>query len=515
MKHAKAATAAVVLALTTACSSTGAPAPARDSLIWATDSPPNSLDIAHGFNGSSTLIQSAVLDTMLALDDRGAPAPRLAAEWTQPDPATYLFTLRKGVRFSDGTPLTAEDAAFSLRRHLDPKVASQAAGYFTTVEKVEAVGEGQVKVTLKRPNPAFLAMAAVAWQVTPRKLAEKHPQDLGSPEVGTTGTGPFKVAKFSLTSGVVLERNPSYWGSKPALRRVEFKTIADPETLRLAVRSGEVDATNGLTARDARKWTGLPGVKTIFFPGNNIAYLSLAVESGPLADLHVRRAIAHAVNRRAVADLMTSGHGAPAAAMLPSPQLAALYGDNLPALPGYPYDVAAAKAELAKSAYPGGFELTARYAGSGDTGIVMQAVAADLAKIGIKLTLEPNPADQYRARMMEHERLTIHFVNLLYGSPDPLEVLPDMVSRAAAEPQGFNFAGYGSAATDKRLDALASATGQARTAEVTALLSEIAEQVPYIPLFYTDNVIALSEKFTGAFSTWSDAYFTAIRPAGR
>ncbi|WP_246268505.1 ABC transporter substrate-binding protein [Nonomuraea typhae] len=452
---------------------------------------------------------------MLALDGRGAPAPRLATEWTQPDPASYLFTLRTGVRFSDGSPLTAEDAAFSLRRHLDPKVASQAASYFTTVKKVEAVGEGQVKVTLKRPNPAFLAMAAIAWQVTPRKLAEKHPQDLGSPEVGTLGTGPFTVAKFSLTSGVVLERNPSYWGERPALRRVEFKTIADPETLRLAVKSGEVDATNDLTARDARKWTGLPGVKTIFFPGNNLAYLSLAVTSGPLADLHVRRAIAHAVNRQAVADLMTSGHGAPAAAMLPSPQLTALYGDNLPALPGYPYDVAAAKAELAKSGYPDGFELTARYASSGDTGIVMQAVAADLAKIGIKLTLEPNPADQYRARMMAHERLTIHFVNLFYGTPDPLEVLPDMVSRAAAEPQGFNFAGYGTATTDKRLDTLASATGQARTAEVTALLSEVAEQVPYIPLFHTDNAIALSEKFTGTFSTWSEQYFTAIRPAGR
>ncbi|MFI6291211.1 ABC transporter substrate-binding protein [Nonomuraea sp. NPDC050790] len=515
MTSAKAATAAAVLALATACTSAAAPAPARDSLVWAGVSPPNSLDIAHGFNTASTLIQGAVLDTMLALDRRGAPAPRLATAWTQPDPASYLFTLRKEVRFSDGAPVTAEDAAYSLRRHLDPKVASQAASYFTTVKKVEAVGDDQVKVTLKRPNPAFLAMAAIAWQVTPRALAEKHPQDLGSPEVGTVGTGPFKVVRFSLTSGVVLERNPAYWGEKPALRSVEFKTISDPETLRLAVKSGEVDATGDLTARDARKWTGLPGVKTIFYPGNNIAYLSLAVKSGPLADLHVRRAIAHAVNRKAVADLMTSGHGAPAAAMLPSPQLTALYGDNLPALPDHPYDVTAAKAELAKSAYPNGFELTARYASSGDTGTVMQTVAADLAKIGIRLALEPNPADQYRARLMEHEDLTIHFVNLSYGTPDPLEVLPDMVSRGAAEPQGFNFAGYGTAATDRRLDTLASATGKARTAEVTALLTEIGEQVPYIPLFHTDNAIALSEKFTGTFGTWSENYFTDIRPAGR
>ncbi|MEV4182169.1 ABC transporter substrate-binding protein [Streptosporangium canum] len=515
MTYAKAATAAVVLALATACSSGGAAPQARDSLVWATVNPPNSLDIAHGFNNASTLIQSAVLDTMLALDAHGAPAPRLAAQWTQPDPATYLFTLRKGVRFADGTPLTADDAAFSLRRHLDPKVASQAASYFTTVEKVEAVGEGQVEVTLERPNPAFLAMAAIAWQVTPRKLAEAHPQDLGSPEVGTMGTGPFKVTKFSLTSGVVLKRNESYWGRKPALRTVEFRTITDPETLRLAVRSGEVDATDGLSARDARKWTGLPGVKTIFYPGNNLGYLSLAVTSGPLKDVHVRRAIAHAVNREAISDLMTSGHGGPAATMLPSPQLTALYGDDAPTLPAYPYDLAAARAELAESAYPQGFELAVPYSSTGDSGTVMQTVAADLAKIGIKLTLQPSPADQYRSRMMEHDRLSIHYVNLAYGTPDPLEVLPDMVSRAAAEPQGFNFAGYGTAATDKQLDALASATGQDRKAQVTAVLTEIAEEVPYIPLFATDNAVALSERFTGTFTTWSLDHFTTIRPAGR
>ncbi|MEV4066335.1 ABC transporter substrate-binding protein [Nonomuraea dietziae] len=515
MTSAKAATAAVVLALTTACSSGGAAPQARDSLVWATAHPPNSLDIAHGFNTASTLIQTAVLDSMVTLDTRGAPAPRLATEWTQPDPSTYLFTLRKGVRFSDGTPLTADDAAFSLRRHLDPKVASQAASYFTTVKQVEAVGDGQVKVTLKRPNPAFLAMSAIAWHVTPRKLAEAHPQDLGSPEVGTMGTGPFKVAKFSLTSGVVLERNESYWGSRPALRRVEFKTIADPETLRLAVRSGEVDATDGVTVRDARKWTGLPGVKTIFYPGNNIGYLSLAVNNGPLKDPHVRRAIAHAVNRRAVSDLMTAGHGAPAVAMLPSPQLAALYGDSLPALPAHPYDVEAARAELARSAYPQGFELEAPYASTGDSGTVMQTVAADLAKIGIRLTLRPSPADQYRARVMQHDRLSIQYVNLAYGTPDPLEVLPDMVSRAAAEPEGFNFSGYGTAATDKQLDTLASATGQDRKDQVTALLTEIAEQVPYVPLFHTDYAVALNERFTGTFSTWSTDAIASLRPAGR
>ncbi|MEU4573522.1 ABC transporter substrate-binding protein [Nonomuraea sp. NPDC023979] len=515
MTPAKTAAATAVLLLLTACSAGGATPPPADTLVWATASPPSSLDIAHGFNSPSTLVQTAVLDTMVTLDERGRPAPHLATGWTQPDPASYLFTLRKGVRFTDGSPLTADDAAFSLRRHLDPKVASQAASYFTMVKKVEPVGDDQVKVTLSRPAPAFLAVSAIAWQIVPRKLAEPHPQDLGSPEVGTLGTGPYKVSRFSLTSGVLLERNEDYWGPKPALRRVEVKSIGDPETLRLAVRSGEIDGTADLNTRDARKWTGLPGVKTIFYPGNNISYLSLAVKNGPLADVHVRRAIAHAVNRKAISDLMTAGHGGPADALLPEPILTAVYGDAPPPVPVHAYDPAKAKEELARSGHPDGFTLAAPYASGGDTGTVMQAVAADLAKIGITLKLEPAPSDQYAARMMEHDRLGVHYVALAYGTPEPIEVLPDMVSRASAEPQGFNFSGYGSAATDEKLDALVSATGEARTDQVTDLLKEIADQVPYVPLFHTDNAAALNEKYTASLHTWTMNLFAAIRPAGR
>ncbi|GAA3074803.1 ABC transporter substrate-binding protein [Streptosporangium carneum] len=486
----------------------------RDTLVWAFGVAPNSLDIAHGFDTASTTIQLAVLDTMVTLDAKGVPAPGLATSWTQPTPDSYEFTLRKGVKFTDGTPLTADDAAYSLSRHLDPAVTSQAASYFTTVKKAEAVGADKVKVTLTRPNPAFLAVSAIAWQVVPRKLGEAHPKDLGSPEVGTLGSGPFKVVKFSLTSGTVLERNDAYWGPKPALRRVEIKTILDAETLRMAVRSGEVDGTDILTPREARKWTGLPGVTTTFYPANNIAYLALAVGNGPLKDVHVRRAIAHAINRKALSDLMTGGRGSLAKTMLPLPQITALYGDDVPDFPDHPFDLAAAKAELAKSAYPDGFTMSVPYASGTDGATVMQAVAADLAKIGITLNLEPNPADKYRARVMEHDRLSVQYANLTYGTPEPVEVLPDMISRGAAEPQGFNFSGYGSAEVDARLDTLASATGDDRKKQVTALLTEIAEQVPYIPLFHSSSAIALRDGFTASVGTWTPSFFTITRPAG-
>ncbi|RSN05552.1 hypothetical protein DMB42_26670 [Nonomuraea sp. WAC 01424] len=509
---ARLATGALLL-LATGCAGAAGSGAAPDTLRWAMGTAPSSLDIAHGFNDASTTVQFAVLDTMVGLGPDGQVVPRIAASWTHPDPRTYVFTLREGPRFSDGTPVTAEDAAYSLTRHLDPAVTSQAASYVTQVKKVEVTGPRTVKVTLGKPSPTFLATAALAWQIVPRKLAAAHPKDLGSPEVGTLGSGPFKVTKFSLASGVTLERNDLYWGPKPELRRIEIKAIGDAETLRLAISSGEVDGTNDIPASEVRKWSALPGVTTSFYPADNIAYLSLGVREGPLKDVHARRAVAHALDRGALATLMTNGHGGVADLMLPKPQILALYGDNPPKLRAYPHDVNAAKAELAKSAHPGGFTLTAPYDSGSDDVKALQAIAADLAAIGVKLELQPLPTEQYRQRMFSHQDTPLQLVDLLYGTPDPGEVLPDLVSRASAGPQGFNFSGYGSPETDVRLDDLGRYEGADRAAAVTEVLAEIADQVPYVPLYTKEAAVALRKRFTGEFGTWTVDVFSTIRPA--
>lgn len=503
---------AALLLLSAGCA--GSKQNQADTLRWATSESPTSLDIAHKFDSASTLVQFAVLDTMIALGNKGEVLPSVAESWTHPDPLTYIFTMREGVKFSDGSPVTAEDAAYSLSRHNDPKVASQAASYTTMVKKAEATDARTVKVTLSRPNQAFLSMTALAWQIVPKKLAEAHPRDLGSPEVGTLGSGPFKVTKFSLTQGVTLERNPLYWGPKPALRKIEVRSITDPETLRLAVSSGEVDGTADVRPGEARKWTSMPGVTTSFFPADNIAYLSLAVNQGPLKDVHVRRAIAHAVDRAALVQLMTGGHGSPADLLLPKPQLTALYGSALPTVRTYAHDLQAAKTELAKSAYPDGFTLATPYDAGDKFGKAMQAVAADLAKIGITLELTPQPTEKYHTQRMEHEDLAVQMVDLVYGTPDPGEVLPDLLSRASAQPQGFNFSGYGSAALDATLDDVGGLEGEARREAVTKVLAEVADQVPYLPLYHLDLPVALNKRFTGEVSTWTINVLGAVRPAG-
>ncbi|WP_125644895.1 ABC transporter substrate-binding protein [Nonomuraea sp. WAC 01424] len=498
------------------CAQAPAPTTAKDTLVWANTSPVRSLDIAHGFDTASTLAQFAMLDTPVTLDKAGTVVPSLAESWKETKPGVYDFQLRSGVTFSDGTPLTADDVAFSLRRHLDPKVASEAASYFTTVKSVEATGPGAVRVVLRQPNGTFLSTAAIGWQVVPRKVAEAHPKDLGSPDVGTLGTGPYKVARYSITDGLTLVRNERYWGKQPALSKIEVKAMEDPESLRLAIASGDVEGTMDVPIPDIRKWTSMAGVTTGFYPSNNLAFLSLDVTAGPLKDVHVRRAVAHALDREALARVGTAGHGKLIPALLTTPQLTSLFGDQVEQVTGrlrtYKHDLAAAKAELAQSAYPDGFSITVPYAPV-ENPLVIQAVIADLAKIGIKLTLDNQPEDAFRARLMSHDRVGIHFADLGYSTPDPGEVLPDLLSRASVKEGGWNFSMYASAELDERLGKTLAATGPAKAELVTEVLAEVAEQVPYIPLYCIDQPYTLNKKFTAELSAWTVDVYSAIRPA--
>lgn len=489
------------------------------TLTLATKTQADILDVAHGFNPPSSLVQGAFLESPVTLDEDGKVVPQLADSWSEPTPGTYVFKMKKGVVFSDGTPMTSEDVAYSLQRHLDPALASQAASMVTSVKSVEATAADEVTVVLKFPNQTFLANAAVAWQVVPKKLAEAHLKDLGTPEVGAIGTGPYTVTKFSLTDGITLQANDKYRGPAPAIKTVKVTTITDPEAMRLAVSSGSVDGTMYFPLQDARKWEGLKDVNTRFFPGNSIASISLNVKDTYLSDLNVRKAIAHAINRDAVQRVVVGDKATAAKTILTVPQLKALYGDTydqtVAKLPTYAYDVDAAKAAMAASKYPNGFEMTVDYPSGSDKVGALQSVAADLAKIGITVKLNSMTSDAFWAKHFQHEGLNLGMIDIGYSTADSGELLPDFVTSVGTQPQGFNFALYSSPEMDAKVNESMALTGQQRQTAVTGILTDVAEQVPYIPLYSSDVSIALNKKFTDNIGVWTKDFISAIKPAGQ
>lgn len=484
-----------------------------DTLTWATTIAPTVIDIAHGFTTASTLVQFAVLETPVSMTGAGELVPQLAEKWEETAPGTYAFTLRDDVTFSDGTPVTSEDMAYSLQRHLDPAIASQAASMVADVVSVEATDDRTVTVTLKGPSATFLYNAALVWQVFPKKLAEAHPDDLGTPEAPAVGTGPYTIEKFSLTDGVTLQRRDDYWGEAPEFATVKVPAISDPEALRLAISSGAVDGTSDVPPADARKWEKLSHATSRFFPSNSIAMIALNVQDERLADVHVRRAIAYALNRDSIRGLAGGAEAEPAQALGTLPQLQNLYGGELDAvidgLPQYDHDVAKAREELAKSPYPDGFTISAFRAADDPYAAAWQSIIADLAEIGIVVELDELSADAFFAKRNGHDGLTIGMHGFAYGTPDIGEVLPDLLSSGSAQ-TGFNFSHYTSPELDAKLDQVISLQGAERQAAVTGVLAEVADQVPYVPLYYSKAGVAVNDRLEEEITALTLDVFSAV-----
>ncbi|WP_283133948.1 ABC transporter substrate-binding protein [Rhizohabitans arisaemae] len=487
-----------------------------DKFTWGITGEPTSLDIAHGFDGVSAQIQNELLDTVLDIGLDGKLKPGIAESWTRKDPTTYVYTIRKGVKFWDGSPVTPEDVAYSLSRHLDEKVASQAGFFVSNVKEVTAGGDHEVTVTLKKPSVNFEYMPSLVWQVVKKSFAEKHPRDLGSPTVLTMGTGPYKVKSFSPASGAILERNDHYWGGKPAIKTIQFKIIGDVETLRLAVQGGEIDATAYVDVENARRWTAIREAQTHFARANGVYYLSFDVTAKPYDDVHVRRAIGHMVDRASLS--AAEGRTVSAYSVIPEPQLNTLLGAEeatrfTATLPKYDFDVAKARAELAKSKYPNGFEAELPYSGD-DTTVkkVVQNLSQNLKQIGITLTPKPIPGDKWVAQLYAHKDLGMQILSASYSTPDPGEMLPDVIGAASAKPNHFNLSNYTTPTIEKGLSDLTTATGAQRQQVVKSIVTELADQVPYQPLYYFDTGLALNRTYALAveYGTWAVTQRTSV-----
>ncbi|GII95415.1 ABC transporter substrate-binding protein [Sinosporangium siamense] len=487
-----------------------------DKIVWGMAGNPSMIDIAHGLDGASTVVQTVALDTLLTLTAEGKPAPAVAESWERADPTTYVYKIRKDVKFWDGSPVTAEDVAYSLARHMDPKVASQAGSFLTAMKEVKVTGDHEVTAKLKRPDTSFEYVAASAWQIVKKSFAEKHLRDLGSPTVLTMGTGKFKLVSFSPATGAVLERNEHYWGQKPKIKRLEFKVVSDSETRRLALQSGQIDGTFDIDTQNARRWTTLPNVQTFFARANAVRYFSFDVKNKPFDDVYVRKAFAHSLDRNAL-------KGADARMVLADnivtePQLVALFGKEgaaqfVAGLPKYEFDMAKAKAALAQSKYASGFTLDVVHSNRDQFwSKLLQSLAQNLKTIGVTLNIKAIPNDAYVAKLYGHQDLGMNAVNAAFSTPDPAELLPVMLGESGTKPNGFNLANYTNPELEKNLTALANTVGAERQEAVKNIVTEVADQVPYMPLYYDENGMALNKKyvFTQEFTTWSGQDWSAL-----
>ena len=445
---------AALAVLVVAALAPGAALAARADITVGMVLEPPGLDPTSG-NAAATdeVTYANIFEGLTRIDETGSVQPNLATSWDiSLDGLAYTFHLHDGVKFHDGTPLTAEVVKFSLDRTTAADSTNGQKQLFAAIDKVEAVDPLTVKVTLKHPEGDILYN--LGWGdaeiVAPNSAANNatHP----------VGTGPFKFVDWIKGDRVDLAKNPDYWGTPAKLDKVTFKFISDPTAAFSAMMAGDVDAFPEFPAPETLdQFKSDPRFSVVI--GTTEGETILAMNNGkkPFNDLKVRQALSYAIDRKAIIDGAMFGYGAP-------------IGSHFsPADPGYvdltglyAYAPDKAKELLKEAGYPNGFKVSLKlpppsYARRGG-----EIIAQQLKAIGVDAEIVPVEWAQWLSDVFKNKDFDLTIVS--HTEPADYAVY-------ARDDYYFD---YHSDAMKKLMDSLNLATDPAKR---TTLLGQIQKQI--------------------------------------
>lgn len=492
---------------------TPAPTGDIDSFTWSLYAEPLSLNYAYAFDYPPNQVLANVCESLLRWNADLTTSPGLAESVANPDPTTWVYTIRQGVTFHDGTPMTADDVVASLKYHLDPKVGSYWASVFRNVKSIEKTGDFEVTVTLTQPDAMWNQyMAASPGTVESKATLEKDGADYGNPSTGVNCTGPFALDSWTPGQSITLTRYDGYWDSSLRAKagEVTFVFLQDPNTRINAWQTGEVDGGWQVPANAyAQLQSGGPG--TLYF-GTNTTVVSQIVNNldGPLGDVRVRQALLMAIDRPAVIQAAEKGVAqvSPALATkstwvgVPSADVDAIYA----ALPQYPYDLAKAK-ELASQAGVSGQKIviaTSPVSSSAD--IVAQATAEAAKAIGLDPEIKTISPDNYTALFSDpaaREGIDLLFTTWYVSTGDPLEMYDVLLTGEFS-----NYGGWSDPEYDAAVEEALKTADPAQRATFTAKAQEIAtDQLPWLPLYEPPTSVWLGKRITGVAPSINYMYY--------
>ncbi|MEM3386646.1 MAG: ABC transporter substrate-binding protein [Nitrososphaerales archaeon] len=330
-------------------------------------------------------VQNAIYETLVVYDFAMKKiVPRLAESYEQIDDVTYIFKIRKGVSFHDGTPLNANAVKKSFDRILTTQSPRQS--QLDMVKEVEVVDDYTVKFILKYPTPNFLPNLTWGTGVVSPTAVEKYGKDYGT--AAAVGTGPFKFVEWVKGDHILLERNNAYWGTKPYLDKVLIRIIPEASVRALELERGGIHAAQ-LSPSDATRLKGSKTVNVQVGPAPRVIMLSINMnastqETKALLDKRVRQAISYAVDRQALVNSVEEGYAIIGVGIV-SPAIGAFWNPSLQVYPPTA-NIAKAKELLAQAGYPNGFETT--LLNFFPWGLpVATVLQAQLDKVGIKLKI--------------------------------------------------------------------------------------------------------------------------------
>jgi len=323
------------------------------------------------------------MNRLVRNDLNGVPSPSLATSWSaNADASEWTFNLRKGVKFHDGSDFDAEDVKFSIMRVGANK--SPAAKGISMIEAVEVVDSHTVKMKL---NTSFADLPLNLTDYRLRMLPSESEATIAQTGVGT---GPFMVDKFDAEGTTILKANPNYWEGAPGLAEVHIIAISDSQARVQALLSGQIDMLRVIDYKQKPIFEGNSKFKHHVIPTGNWRGMVMRTDVEPFTDARVRKAVRMAVDRQALADLVTGG-----AAEITCDH-PVMKTDQYRADISCPQDIAGAKKLLADAGFPNGIEFTVYPSSLEPTWTpIAEVVQQQVAAAGIKVNIKVSPSDGY------------------------------------------------------------------------------------------------------------------------
>ena len=462
----------------------------------------------HFFNlGPNNVLTSYVFEPLTRFDRNFRPEPSLAVSWKPLDDTTWEFKLREGVKFTDGTPFTADDVVFTFGRV--PQVQNSPSSFMFAVKpisRIEVVDDHTIRLHTATASPLMpFNMATV------RIVSRKHGEGATTADYNAgriaIGTGPYRLVSFVVGDNAVFERNDGWWDKKPAWDKVNYKLIADDASRIAALQAGDVDVIDQVPPRDVAELRKNPKLKVESVAGQRLIYIFTddsraetpwvtdvagnKLPANPLRDARVRRALSLAINRDGIRDRIMDGFAAPTGQLMP--QGASGYE---PSIKPDPYQPEEAKKLLAEAGYPNGFGITLhgpnnRYVNDSK---IVEAIAQMWTRVGIKTTVDTMPAATFFSRAARFEfsaRLTGWASDTGEASSNLTELVassnPDKGRGAIFDPTH-----YANPAVDAIVEkSLATIDPDARETLYREATKLAMKDTPIIPIHHQMNVFAI------------------------
>ena len=470
---------------------------------WSRAVDVSSWDIHAQNVGVNNTLHAAVYDTLVEYNSKTfKPEPALATEWKRVSPTQLRITLRKGVKFSDGSDFTADDAKFSLERA--KAKSSNYAVYALGIDRIEKVDAHTIDIFSDLPNPV-LVNQLTELRILSKAWAEKNksvePKDIKTKDEtfahrNALGTGPFQLKSWTPDQRVVLEPNPHWWGKgkfPTNVTEVVYTPIKADATRTAALLSGEIDFIIDPSLQDLARVRQTPTLKvlegaeyrTIFLgldqyreelPGSDVK------GKNPLKDVRVRKALYQAIDINAIQRVVLRGLAQPTGTLIANQ----VNGWTKKADVRWPYDPKAAQKLLADAGYPNGFEVdfacsAGRYINDEQ---LCQAITSHWAKVGVKAKLRSLPFATYFP-MIQRNEASIYLLGWGVPTFDAFYSLQSLIRSPGAGGDGnFNLGRYSDPQQDALIERIKKETDAAtRNALIEKVLVQDHEAISHIPLY--------------------------------